>query len=93
MAACSTIYRWMLRRAWAPNSRLLSTCGPHLFNAQQPLSTFSVLGQSLSVMIAANELKSMQMADVLITVRQKYTALDYDKAAEMIQFGYEAAEE
>ena len=63
------------------------------FNAQQPLSTFSVLGQSLSVMIAANELKSIQMADVLITVpMENYTALDYDKAAEMIRLGYEAAE-
>jgi NTE family protein len=63
------------------------------FNAQQPLSSFSVLGQSLSVMIAANELKSMQMADVLITVPlEEYTALDYDKAAEMIRLGYEAAE-
>jgi NTE family protein len=63
------------------------------FNAQQPLSTFSVLGQSLSVMIAANELKSMQMADVLVTVPlDKYTALDYDKSAEIIRLGYEAAE-
>ena len=63
------------------------------FNAQQPLNTFSVLGQSLSVMVAANELKSMQMADVLVTVPlQKYDALDYDKAAEMIHLGYEAAE-
>ena len=62
------------------------------FDALQPLSTFSVLGQSLSVMIAANELKSMQMADVLVTVPlQKYTSLDYDKAAEIIQQGYEAA--
>ncbi len=63
------------------------------FNAQQPLSTFSVLGQSLSVMIAANELKSIQMADVLVTVPlEKYTALDYDKAAEIIGLGYKAAE-
>jgi NTE family protein len=63
------------------------------FNAKQPLSSFSVLGQSLSVMIAANELKSMQMADVLVTVPlDKYTALDYDKAAEMVRLGYEAAE-
>ncbi len=63
------------------------------FNAQQPLSTFSVLGQSLSVMIAANELKSIQMADVLVTVPlDKYTALDYDKAAEIVRLGYEAAE-
>jgi NTE family protein len=63
------------------------------FNAQQPLNTFSVLGQSLSVMVAANELKSMQMADVLVTVPlQKYGALDYDKAAEIVHLGYEAAE-
>jgi NTE family protein len=63
------------------------------FNAKQQLSTFSVLGQSLSVMIAANEFKSMQMADVLVTVPlDKYTALDYDKAAEIIKLGYEAAE-
>jgi NTE family protein len=63
------------------------------FNAQQPLSSFSVLGQSVSVMIAANELKSMQMADVLVTVPlNKYTTLDYDKAPELIRLGYEAAE-
>jgi NTE family protein len=63
------------------------------FNAKQPLSTFSVLGQSLSVMIAANELKSMQMAGVLVTVPlDKYTALDYDKAAEIARLGYQAAE-
>jgi NTE family protein len=62
------------------------------FNAQQPLSSFSVLGQSLSVMIAANELKSMQMADVLVTVPlEKYDALAYDKAAEIVRLGYEAA--
>jgi NTE family protein len=63
------------------------------FNAQQPLSTFSVLGQSLSVMIAANELKSMQMADVLVTVPlEKYTALDYNQSAGIIRTGYEAAQ-
>ena len=63
------------------------------FDPKQPLNTFSVLGQSLSVMIAANELKSMQMADVLVTVPlEKYTSLDYDKAAEIIRAGYEAAE-
>jgi NTE family protein len=63
------------------------------FDPKQGLSTFSVLGQSLSVMIAANELKSMQMADLLVTVPlEKYTALDYDKSAEIIKLGYEAAE-
>jgi NTE family protein len=63
------------------------------FNAQQPLSSFSVLGQSVSVMIAANELKSIQLADVLVTVPlNKYTTLDYDKAPELVRLGYEAAE-
>jgi NTE family protein len=63
------------------------------FNVNAPLNTFSVLGQSLSVMIAANELKSMQMADVLVTVPlDKYTSLDYDKAAEIVLAGYEAAQ-
>jgi NTE family protein len=63
------------------------------FNPKQPLNTFSVLGQSLSVMIAANELKSIQMADVLVTVPlEKYSALDYGKAAEIVRAGYEAAE-
>jgi NTE family protein len=62
------------------------------FNAQEPLSTFSVLGQSLSVMIAANELKSMEMADVLVTVPlEKYTSLAYNQADEIIHAGYEAA--
>jgi NTE family protein len=63
------------------------------FNAQQPLSSFSVLGQSLSVMIAANELKSMQMADVLITVPlEQFSSLDYNQADKIIRAGYEAAE-
>jgi NTE family protein len=63
------------------------------FDARQGLSSFSVLGQSLSVMIAANELKSMEMADVLVTVPlEKYTSLDYSKAEELIHAGYEAAE-
>ena len=63
------------------------------FDPKQGLSTFSVLGQSLSVMIAANELKSMQMADLLVTVPlEKYSSLDYNKSAEIIKLGYEAAE-
>ena len=63
------------------------------FDPKLGLSTFSVLGQSLSVMIAANELKSMQMADLLVTVPlEKYSSLDYNKGAEIIKLGYEAAE-
>src|SRR6202034_871534 len=57
-----------------------------------PLSSFAVLGQSISVMIAANELRSMEQADVLVTVPlQKYNALDYGAAAAIMKAGYDAA--
>lgn len=57
-----------------------------------PLSSFAVLGESISVMIAANELRSMEQADLLVTVPlQKYTSLDYNKADQIIKAGYDAA--
>lgn len=63
---------------------------PLLPNAN--LSSFGVLGQSISVMISANELKSMESADLMISVPlQKYGALSFDKADEIIKLGYEAA--
>jgi NTE family protein len=56
------------------------------------LPSFGVLGQAISVMIAANELRSMEQADVLVSVPlQKYTSLDYDKADAIIKAGYDAA--
>jgi NTE family protein len=56
------------------------------------LSSFGVLGQSISVMSAVNELRSMEQADILVTVPLlKYTALDYDKADAIIKAGYDAA--
>jgi NTE family protein len=57
-----------------------------------PLSSFAVLGQSISVMIAANELRSMEQADILVTVPlEKYNALDYSAADAIIKAGYDAA--
>jgi NTE family protein len=56
------------------------------------LSSFAVLGQSISVMIAANELRSMEQADLLVTVPlEKYDALDYGAADAIIKAGYDAA--
>jgi NTE family protein len=56
------------------------------------LSSFAVLGQSISVMIAANELRSMEQADLLVTVPlEKYNALDYGAADAIIKAGYDAA--
>jgi len=63
---------------------------PVLPNAS--LSAFSVLGNSISVMINANELRSMESADILVSVPlQKYGALDFDKADQIIKIGYDAA--
>ena len=56
------------------------------------LNTFSVLGQSLSVMINANELQNMESADILVSVPvQKWGALSFDDADAIIKAGYDAA--
>jgi NTE family protein len=60
--------------------------------AEEPLSSVGVLGQSISVVIEANVLRSMQQADILISVPlENYTGTDYKKSAEIIKLGYEAA--
>jgi len=52
-----------------------------------------VLGQSVSAVIEANVLRSMQLADVVISVPlENYTGMDYKKGAEIIKLGYEAAQ-
>jgi NTE family protein len=62
-------------------------------SSTESLSSFGVLGKSISVMIAANEVHSMEMADVLITVPlDKFDTMDYDQANDLIKAGYEAAE-
>jgi NTE family protein len=61
-------------------------------NPAATLSSFAVLGQSISVMIAANELRSMEQADILVTVPlQKFNSLDYKAADAIIKAGYDAA--
>jgi NTE family protein len=56
------------------------------------LSSFAVLGQSISVMIAANELKSMELADLLLSVPvQTWSALSFNDADAIIKAGYDAA--
>jgi NTE family protein len=58
----------------------------------ESLSSVGVLAQAISVVIAANELRSMQSADILISVPlTDYTAMDYSKENALIQRGYEAA--
>ena len=60
--------------------------------ANEPLSSVGVLGKSISVVIASNELRSMQKADVLISVPLGgFASTDYKRSAEIIKLGYEAA--
>lgn len=61
--------------------------------ANTPLSAFSVLDQSVSVVIAANELRSMEQADVLISVPLgNYSLMQFQKFEAIIKLGYQAAE-
>jgi NTE family protein len=57
------------------------------------LSSFGVLGRSISVMIAANEVHSIAMADLLISVPvARFTTMDYSQAPQLIEAGYQAAQ-
>ncbi len=61
--------------------------------ATEQFSSIGVLGRGISVMIAANELRSMQQSDILVSVPlQDFSALDYSKADALIQKGYDAAQ-
>ena len=73
------------------------TLAIHLQEAPVPptanLSSFAVLGQSIAVMISANELLSMEKADLLVSVPvQKWSALSFNDADAIIKAGYDAAE-
>jgi NTE family protein len=61
-------------------------------NATEPLSSLGVLGESISTTIAANELRSMEIADLLVAVPlDQYTSTDYQDADAIIKAGYDAA--
>jgi len=56
-------------------------------------SLFGVLDAATTVMIDANVIRSMERADILITVDAAgYTTLDFDKAENIIPKGYAAAQ-
>src|SRR5215472_17199328 len=62
------------------------------YNPANGQSMLSVMGRSIGVMIAANEVHNMETADVLITAElPKYTATSYDEGADIIKSGYEGA--
>ena len=62
------------------------------FDPNNARSLFGVLGRSISVVTAANELRGMELADMLVTVDLlKYTSVDYNKGSEIVDKGREAA--
>lgn len=62
-------------------------------NVKEPLSAFGVLGQSISTVVAITELRGMEKADIVIAVPlDKFSALDYNQAADIIKAGYDAAQ-
>jgi NTE family protein len=57
-----------------------------------PSSAFDVLGRSISVMIIANELRSLRQANLVLSPELKgLTSGDFDKLDEFVQRGYRAA--
>jgi NTE family protein len=60
---------------------------------KEPLSSLGVLNRSISVTIAANELRGMEKADILLTADvTDFTSVDYEQFAPIEKKGYEAAE-
>jgi NTE family protein len=57
------------------------------------VSLFGVLGQSIGVMIAANERRNMEMADILITASLSgYTSTDYNALPKIVEKGFQGAQ-
>jgi NTE family protein len=62
--------------------------------AKEIQSAFSVLGRSVALVIANTEIRGMEGADLIVKANvEKYSASDYEKSDELIQIGYQAAEE
>jgi NTE family protein len=72
------------------------TLGIHLeeepLSPDATLSSFAVLGASISAVINANERRAMEQADILVKVPvQKYSMLEFNAADAIIKAGYAAA--
>jgi NTE family protein len=73
------------------------TVGVYLATApldpKQDVSVLGVAGQSISLMISNNETEHKKQANILINVDlYQFTSMDYNKADEIVEQGYKAAE-
>lgn len=56
-------------------------------------SSLGVLGRSMNVVVAANELRSMEKADILISVPlEKFDSMSFNRFDEIIKVGYDSAQ-
>jgi NTE family protein len=63
-------------------------------SAEDIQSAFEVLGRSVELIIAETELRGMAGADVIVTAKvEDFSTMDYEKAKELFQKGYDAAAE
>lgn len=63
-------------------------------SAKDIQSAFEVLGRSVELIIAETELRGMAGADVIVTAKvEDFSSMDYAKAKELLQKGYDAAAE
>jgi NTE family protein len=62
--------------------------------AKEIQSAFSILGRSVELVIAETEIRGMGEADLIVKANvEKFASTDYEKSTELMQVGYNAAEE
>jgi NTE family protein len=62
-------------------------------NPDVAMSSFEVLGRSIAAIVAVNEHRSLEKADLIVVVPlQKFTTMDFDDSKAIIKAGYMAAE-
>jgi NTE family protein len=62
--------------------------------AKEIQSAFAILGRSVELVIAETEIRGMAGADIIVKANvEKFTTTDYEKIDELVQAGYQAAEE
>ena len=63
-------------------------------SAKEIQGAFSVLGRSVALVIAETEIRGMAGADLIVTANvEKFSSTDYQKTEELLQLGYDAAQE
>ncbi len=66
---------------------------PSAFDAKASVSLFTVLNRGMGVMVANNEIRNLELADLVVTVDLAgFTSADFTEGQKIMPKGYEAAE-